>query len=225
MDNQLRELTLSDIVNTIKKGGKTISFLFFVGLIIGVAWFFLAPLKYEGTTTLQVGRTSSNKYIEDSPDVVGKTKNGVYGVEVSEVDNIKDTSLVRIIITGKDYDKVKEDLNAINKAIIDSHEERMKEHAEQGQGLSTIIEREIERIEDDISFLLLRGQQVAALYLKLNDLQAELERIDNVLYIPTKVVAEPDIKEVKPSVLIPLLSAALGLFLGFAIALVRSSKE
>ncbi|KPJ55297.1 hypothetical protein AMJ47_00250 [Parcubacteria bacterium DG_72] len=235
MENQLKEINLLDIINTVRKEKKIIFSLFFLGLILGVAWFFLAPLKYEGTTFIEIGSikrmhglyATEEQYIEDPVNLVGKIRNGIYGVEVSEAVNIRNTLLIEIKILDKDYDKVKEDFNNLNKAIVESHKIKMQKEKEEIGKLLSILEKEIQSIEKDISFLTLRGQQVGSLYLEIDRVQAELERIEStaLIFIPTEVIKEPDVVEKKPSVFIPLFSAILGLFLGFSLAFIKSSRH
>ena len=126
MENQIKELSLLDIVNTIRREKKMIFFLFFLGLVLGVAWFFLAPLEYEGVTFIEVGSMKRMRgpylieedYIEEPINLATKVKKGIYDVEVLEAVNLRGTPILEIKVLGKDYDEVKEDLNNVNKAIL-----------------------------------------------------------------------------------------------------------
>ncbi len=165
-------------------------------------------------------------YIEDPINLATKVRKGVFGIEVSESVNIKSTSLLEINLFRKDYDKTEEDLNKLQEAILESHRLKIEEQKEEMDKIASILKKEIQAIEQDIISLTARGQQVAPLYLEINKVQAELEKVEQTAlsFSETKIVKGPDVSEKEPSVFTPLFSAVLGLFLGITLAFIKQSR-
>jgi uncharacterized protein involved in exopolysaccharide biosynthesis len=224
MENQSKELDFSALLQTFMKRKKIILSFFFVFLILGAVWFFLAPPKYAGSAVIEVGTInevlmsgSSDLFSIESPiQVSAKISNGTYGkVEGVTAVNPPDTSLVDISLSGNNYDQVKNNLNNIVSAVLESHNEIANQSDLKEKSILDILSGEKKSIEQDISYLIARGQQVASLMLETRKIELTQTVIQkNFAVKQTKIINGPVVEEKRPSYLVIVFSAFLGIFLG-----------
>jgi|GEM_PF-2672223 len=228
MENQLKEIDLSDIFVIIKKEKKIIISLFFIGLVAGVVWFFIAPTKYSGTSIIEIGRRSEleTDIFEGPLQVIERIKNKPFiaGVDISS-SNPLSTNLVKFNAVNRDYDKVKMVLEEINNTILNEHSEIFEKKITALDKKEELLEKELNNLEEDISYFLLRGQQVAVFKLEIYNIQRLINNIENEKknIINTRIIDKPVIEEIRPGYLTIVFSAFSGLFLGLVFAFLHKN--
>ena len=225
-ESRTEEIDLINYIKVISKRKYLIFAVFLITVIgVGVYTFFINTKVYKVETTLEVGTikkieygmTERYKAIENPIQLMGKIENGIYGEYPGlDAENLKSTNLIEIkIITQDNPEKAQQALNDINKAILTEHEEKINLEKEE-------LEEAIKELEQNIKFLMLRGQQIADLQLELFSLQKQIE-----YFQPTKVLKEPSISDslTASRSLYILIAMGLGIFLGVFLAFVKEWWE
>ena len=229
--NQLKEIDLLEIWGIIKKRKRIIISLFFIGLIIGAAWFFIAPSEYIGETVIEIGLidrisifnldemrkdTLHPFCIEEPVQVSEKINSGIYGnAEGVEAFQVRNTALVQVQLSGRSFEEVKEKLDAVNSSVIESHYKIAEKDNLKVESIIGFLDNKKQEIEQDISYLILIGQQVGILRLEIRKIDLMKDIIKSqIASMPTKIIKGPVIEEKRPSYLIIVISAFLALFLG-----------
>jgi len=203
-----------------------IEFMDYVRLILKKKWLILAtlllvvtttalfnllmPKIYKVDTALEIGIIEGQP-LEPQLQVAEKINNGIYGeLPGIKASNPDWTNLIGIEAMSKNPQRTKEAMQVIEELIIAEHNNKIDLQ-------KIIIEKEIEKLQGNINYLISQGQQeVAPLQLEINNLQRQKEMIQ-----PTKIVKEPSISEkpLKPKILLNIIIAAiLGIFLGVLLA-------
>jgi len=199
------EIDLMDYLKVIIKRKRLILTVFLVVIIVAGIFSFLSPKVYEVGTTLEIGRIRG-QIIEPIPQIIEKIESGIYGrIPEMKVSSPKDTNFIKIELTSSEPQRTKKELANLTELILNEHNEKIDFQKD-------LLEKEIKRLEGNINFLLLRGQETAILQLEINNLERQRE-----LFQPTKLVIEPTISEktVSPNLVLNMVVAViLGLFIG-----------
>lgn len=207
------EINLMDYVKVILKRKRLILAIFLIIVIVVGIFSWVSPKFYKIDTTLEIGKIKEREGREEpfqvieAPDqVVEKINDGVYGwIQGMKVSNPDDTNLIKIEATSKDPKETKEILAKINESILAHHNAKINSQ-------KNLLEKEIERLQEKIDFLISKGQETAILQLEINNLQREKEALQ-----PTKIIREPTISEkpVKPRLLLnTVIASVLGILIG-----------
>lgn len=229
-ENQLQEINLSDYIKVIKKEKKIILSLFFIGLVLGIIWFFIGPIKYVGSTLIEIGGIKDNfqqiSLIEDPEKTLQKINAKSDAFEEVEFSGevFKGTNLIEIKTEGDNYEKVENALVQTNEGVLKSHFEIFEQEIEYSVRKKEFLKEAIEEIEEEISFLTVRGMDAAMLRIQLHNTKREIEDLEMKIsrISTTKIIEGPNILEKKQSYLIVILLATLGLFVGFILTFLKS---
>ena len=218
------EIDLMDYVKVILKRKRLILAIFFIIVIVVGVFSWVSPKVYKIDTTLEIGKIKEGKGTEEpfqvieAPDqVVEKINDGVYGwSQGMKVNNPANTNLIKIETISKDPQRTKKILDEINELILTEHNNKV-------DAQKNLLEREIERLQEKIDFLISKGQETAILQLEINNLQRQKEAFQ-----PTKIVKAPAISEkpVKPKpILNMIIATTLGIFIGISWAFFKEWWE
>ncbi len=230
-ESKIEEIDLIDYIKVISKRKRLIFGLFLIGLVIGGFWFLVEPIKYIGTSFLEIGKVkimqikkwqAIEEVLENPNQVVGKIKNNFYGTypEISEVENPNNTNLVKIEVSTNNPEKTKKILQEVNQAVLTAHNQELENKKSLVEERKIFYEKKIENLNKDISFLLTKGQQIGDLKLEIYFLQEKIDNLQNQIngFEPTKAIKEPSIEKKAPSCLSFVFGGVLGLFLGVVLA-------
>lgn len=203
------EINLMDYVKVLIKRKWLILILGLVAVIAVSVFSFYTPKTYKISTFLEVG-TIGGEITEEPGQVVEKINNGIYGwFPGIKVSNPTNTNLITIETISKEPQKTKKILENINELILTEHNNKINFQ-------KNLLEKEIERLQEKIDFLVSKGQEIAILQLEINNLQRQKEALQ-----PTKVIKESTIsgKPIKPKPLLNIVIAGvLGIFIGIFLA-------
>ena len=229
-ENQLKEIDLLAFIRVIKKRKKIILGLFLLGLASGIIWYFLAPASYEGTIILKIGGfdgaveatdKKSKYYFENINEIVERLRKGVYGhYPKLEVINPSATDLIEINLAAKNRNETKEFLEKIKTDILSVHKQKADSKKEAIDQEINFLENKIEDFKKDISYFMVRGEQVALFKLEIYNIEKlinGLEREKTNISM-TEEIKGPDITEKRPGYLTVFFAAILGLFIGLILA-------
>jgi len=222
-------INATDYIKVILKEKRLIFSFFLMGLIISTGLFFLIPNTYNGVTLIEVGtylEPTSTRTIQmmlESPlQITEKIENGFYG-RYSQIKtfNLKNTNLVRIEIIAKNPNDAKKDLAELNAKILSDHENKLNLQKSRLEEKQNILNKTIASLEENISLLILKNQQISSLRLKIYDIQLEIENLRNQItdFKSSRVIVEPSASQEKSNtILILITGGCLGLLLGIFLA-------
>jgi len=203
------EIDLMDYVKVIFKRKWLILVIFLVAVIAAGVFSYFVPKIYKIDSSLEIGQIGG-QVVEAPEQVVEKINNGIYGwFPGIKVSNPVNTNLIKIEAISKESQKTKKILEEINELILAEHNNKINSQ-------KNLLEKEIERLQEKIDFLILKGQETAILQLEINNLQRQKEALQ-----PTQVIREPTISEkpVRPKpVLNIIIAGVLGIFIGVFLA-------
>lgn len=239
-DNQLQEIDFSEYFRIIKKQKKIIISLFFLGIMLGIIWFFVGPTKYIGSSLIRVGGIKGIfqqiELIENPENILEIIKNKSYIQEqevkffgnIAKKNNLIEVdNLMEIKVEGNNYQEVESVLNQANEDILKSHLEFFEQEKSSLIEKREFFEDKIKQIEEEVSFLMVRGFDTSSLRAQIHDIEIEIENIkaETDKIFMTEIVEGPDIIEKRQSYLVIIFLALLGLFLGFVLAFLRNSWQ
>ncbi|MBZ9572231.1 hypothetical protein KJA15_02800 [Patescibacteria group bacterium] len=197
------EINLMEYIRVFSRRKGLILGLFLLGVIIAGVLTILQPKTYKIETTIEIGKIDKD-LLEDPSQIMEKIKIGVYGDYPDiEVNNPKNTNLVKIETVSTDPEDTKKILGSINKSVLIDHTEKIDSQRD-------ILEKTIGKLQKDIPFLISKDQEIAGLQLEIYNLQKQIGDLRS-----TKIIAEPIVSPLKPNLILNLIfGGALGIFLG-----------
>ena len=214
-ENQFREIDLLDFVRVVKKRKKLIFSLFFIGLALGIIWYFWAPSSYQGTIIFKVGE------LENAKEITEGFKKGVYGnYPKLEVINPSGTGFIEVNIATGERGRTNRFLEEIKTNILLIHNQKAKEKIEVTNKEISFFKDKIDEFEKNISYFSAREEQAVTLKLEIyrmerlvNDLEKEKNNISM-----TEAIKGPEIIEKRPGYLSVFFAAVLGFLIGLILA-------
>lgn len=230
-DNQLQEIDLSDYVKVIKKEKKIIISFFLIGIVLGVIWFFVGPTEYIGSSLIEVGGIKDNfqqiDLIDNPEKTLQKIENELFdSQEINFLGDVfKGTNLIEIKIEGNNYEKVESALTKINEDILKSHFLIFEQEIDNLVKEKEFLDNKIAQIQEEISFLMIRGFDTAPLRAQIHSIEIEIEQIKAEIskILMTQIIEGPNVVEKKQSYLVIIFLAMFGLFVGFILAFLKNS--
>lgn len=155
------DVNVVDYVRVLVRRKKIILTVILLAIIIVVVYSVLSPKVYKIDTTLAVGKienpaTAGVELVEDPLQVKQKIDNDIYGIlireklSISEInypkiktENPKDTNLITLKIESDKTLQAQNVLSEINNAIINEHQEKVKNRLE-------LVDKNIKSIEEKI---------------------------------------------------------------------------
>lgn len=210
---EYKEVDFSYIARAVKRNKKAILTIFLLFILISVLYIKFFPKKYNIFSSIEIGQIENN-LIESPVQLTTKIEKGIFGNYPGlSSEAVAGTDMVDAAISTKNNpEKAKLFLENLDEKIIESHEAVISSRNQKIQSLISALDKESKD-------LMLRGQQVADMRSQIINLQEEI-RGENVSY--TKIISGPIIEETRPHIFLILFAGGiLGLFLGFAFALIR----
>lgn len=181
-----QEIEIMDYINILFKNKTLILGFALIGLVVGAVAGYLAPDVYRTVTILEIGEIRKES-IEFPVQIVERIRANVYEdpdleesyYEERRIENISKTTLIKIDLATLTPDQAEDNLNYINDLIINQHNETVNSWIAE-------IRASISKLENDIPFLISRGQQAASLTSEKNGLEARLDDFKR-----TQVIQQP----------------------------------
>lgn len=193
---QGEEINLMDYVKVIWKRKLLILSFFGIGIggILGLSIAFL-PRIYQIDTILEIGMVGE-ELVQTPSQLVNKIKGDVYGILVRaqlgisekeypriEVENPKDTQLVKLTIKSVSADKAQKVLEELNNFVVGEHEEQLKQKREIIENTIRINENKIALVESDIekvsSRMKINESDITKTKNKIIFSESDIERVKN----------------------------------------------
>jgi len=226
------EINLVEYLKLLKRRKKLILAIFLFFIIASAVYTFLIASKiYEAQAVVQLGTTEIKRVkrgavtvFENPLQVAQKIKSGVYGdYSGLKVNNLEGTSLIAIKIDNKDPQEAENLLKNLIDRLLSDHNDKINQEKEPFLEKQADYNRTIENINKDISSLLVRGQQIGDLKLKIyeyellnKDLEIQLAGFKN-----TSIVKGPEVsdKPISPNPFFDItISGVLGIVCGIFLA-------
>ena len=196
------EIDLIDYIKIMMKRKFLILAFFLFGIIFALAFTFLQEKTYNAKTYLKIGSK------EDSSCIENEIKAGLFGKYPKlKATNILGTDLIKISIVSNRRKKAIEQLNNINKLILESEDKKIKDRRKS-------LENLVKRLSDKVDFLLRKNNKITSLELKISNIQNEIDNMRGA-----EVIRKPSVvsEEKKSVVFNSVLGGSLGIFIGLFI--------
>ena len=167
-----KEIDFVLYLNVLWRRRKIIIFTLFLvlilwGLKLGLAKFFGIGELYKTVGIIEIGKISSNSFIESPEETAQKIKNKGYLKEDFEAKVLGKTSLVEVEKISSNFKDAETKMNTLFEKILEAHQKKLEKEKKEILETCQIYEKEIEKIEKEIEFLKKQNKETEDLVKKL----------------------------------------------------------